>query len=234
MTGPKIIFTIPIFNGIPVTETVVNTWIVMAVLVLLSIFLTHNMQKVPKGKQVLVEKGVAMLYNLVENTMGKDKLSFAPYMGTLMLMSLFCSLSSLFGFRPPTADLNTTLCWALITFFMVQINGLRRKGLKKWLKSFAEPVVPMLPLNIISEFSNPISLTFRHFGNIAGGMVITSLLYSGLAALTSIVFNGLQIPILQIGLPAILSIYFDLFTSIMQAFIFCMLSMVFISMAMDD
>jgi F-type H+-transporting ATPase subunit a len=115
----------------------------------------------------------------------------------------------------------------------VQVNGIRKKGFGSWLKGFAEPVPVILPLNIISEIANPISLSFRHFGNIAGGMVITSLLYGALSALTSAVFGGLTIPILQVGLPAFLSIYFDLFTSVMQAFIFSMLTMVFVSMAMD-
>lgn len=237
MNGPKIIFTLPFLGGIPVTETVVNFWIVMAIITLACIFLTSNMQKVPKGKQILAEKLVSTIYDLVKQTMGSDKLGFAPYIGTLFIASLLSSLMGLFTLRPPTADLNTTLAWSLITFFLIQINAIRKKRVSGWAKSLAEPIPVMLPMNIVSELSNPVSMSFRHFGNIAAGLVITSLLYSGLAAVSTMLFGVLRIPLdipfLQLGLPAILSIYFDLFTSVLQAFIFCMLTMVFVSTAMD-
>ncbi len=239
MNGPKVIFTLPIdippFGQVKITETVVNSWIVMAFLVLLSIFLTHNMKKVPKGKQCLVEKGYLMLQNLVKNTMGEDKLGFVPYIGTLMMFSAVGSLSSMTGLRPLTADLNTTLGWALVTFMLVQVNNIRRHGVGGWLKSFVQPVPFLLPSNIISEVANPISMSFRHFGNIASGLVVTNLVYTGLAALTSIITGGwATVPFLQLGIPAVLSVYFDLLASCLQAFIFCMLTMVFVSMAMDD
>ena len=92
----------------------------------------------------------------------------------------------------------------------------------------------MLPINIVSELATPVSLSFRHFGNIAAGSVITSLLYTALAALTNIIFRGfITVPIFQLGIPAVLSIYFDLFTGFMQAFIFSMLTMAFISNAAE-
>lgn len=238
MNGPKILFEIPLMGGIAVTETVINSWLVMVILTLLAYLGTRRMERVPRGAQVVVEGYVGGVYSLVEQTMGKDKLGFAPYIGTLFAFSLFSSLLSLFGLRPPTADLNTTVGWALITFALVQVSGVRRKGLKGYLKGFLEPLPMLLPLNIISELANPVSLSFRHFGNIAGGMVITMLLYGFLGWLSSFVFGSFlpifnDIPILQVGLPAVLSIYFDLFTSILQAFIFCMLTMVFVAMAMD-
>ncbi len=233
MNGPKIIFTIPIFEGIPVTETVTNSWMIMGAIFIFCFFVTRRLQIQPKGVQTLLEKFVQAVYRMVEQTMGPDKLGFAPYIGTLFTFSLLCSLSSLVGMRPPTADFNTTLGWALVTFMLVQVNAIRKKGVRGWLHGFIEPLPLMLPLNIISEVANPISLSFRHFGNIAAGMAITSLIYGGLASLTAMIFEGLQIPILQVGIPAFLSIYFDLLTSGLQAFIFCMLTMVFIAMAMD-
>lgn len=235
ITGPKVVFTIPILGGIHVTESIVNMWIIMAMLVLLSIWLTHNMQLIPKGKQVIVEKLVTMLYHMVESTMGRGYLKFAPYIGTLFFISIFGSLSSLVGMRPFTGDLSVILGWSLVTFMMVQVNNIRCNGFGGWLKSFAEPVVFMLPLNLVSEIANPISMSFRHFGNIAAGMVITTLLYAALAALSSVVIGWIPnyfisaIPIFQLGLPAVLSIYFDLFTSFLQAYIICMLTMVFVS-----
>lgn len=230
INGPKIIFEIPVFGGIPVTETVINSWIVMAIIFFTGLWLAHDLKKKnPSKRQIVAEKLVTMLYDLVEQTMGKRGFSFAPYIGTLFVFSLLSSLSSMFGLRAPTADYNTTLAWALITFFLVQYQGIKNKGVGGWLHGFIEPMPLLMPLNIVGEIANPISLSFRHYGNIAAGLVITTLLYGALSALTSIVFGGLQIPILQLGLPAILSIYFDVFTSGLQAFIFCMLTMVFIS-----
>lgn len=235
MNGPKIMFEIPLFGGIPVTETVTNTWIIMAFIVIVCIWLTHGMKKVPSGKQVIAEKIVGMLYNMVESTMGKGYISFAPYIGTLFTLSVLGSLSSLLGMRPLTADLSTTLGWALVTFVMVQGNNIRCNGVKGWLKGFIEPLPFLLPINLIGEIANPISMSFRHFGNIAAGMVITSLMYGALASLSAVLLQWIpsvfisSIPIFQLGVPAILSIYFDLLTSFLQAYIICMLTMVFVS-----
>ena len=240
VTGPKIMFEIPIFGGIPVTETVTNSWIIMAVIVAVCIYLSSGLKKIPTGKQIIAEKIVGMLYNFVEETMGKGYLRFAPYIGALFTLSILGSLSSLLGMRPLTADLSTTLGWALMTFFTVQFMNIKYNGVKGWLKGFAEPVPFILPINIVGEIANPISMSFRHFGNIAAGMVITSLLYGALAALSSFVLGWIpnsfinSIPIFQLGIPAVLSIYFDLFTSFLQAYIICMLTMVFVSSAGGD
>ena len=240
VTGPKIMFEIPIFGGIPVTETVTNSWIIMAVIVAVCIYLSSGLKKIPTGKQIIAEKIVGMLYNFVEETMDKGYLRFAPYIGALFTLSICGSLSSLLGMRPLTADLSTTLGWALMTFFTVQFMNIKYNGFKGWLKSFVEPVPFLLPINIVGEIANPISMSFRHFGNIAAGMVITSLLYGALAALSSFVLGWIpnafinSIPIFQLGIPAVLSIYFDLFTSFLQAYIICMLTMVFVSSAGGD
>ncbi len=228
--GPKILFTIPIFGGIPVTETVVNMWIVMTFIAVLCKFLTWKMKKVPRGKQVLAEVFVTYVYKMVRETMGEKKERLAPYIGTLFLFSLCSSLSSLFTLRPPTGDLNTVLAWALVTFVMIQYTGIRSKGMGGYLKGFAEPVAVMLPMNVLSEVANPISMSFRHFGNIASGIVISALVYGALGA-ASTALCDIGIPFLQLGLPAVLSLYFDLFTSVLQAFVFCMLTMAFISNA---
>lgn len=233
MEGPKIIFTLPIFGGVPITETIVNTWIVMAFLIIVSLLLTHNLQKKPKGIQVLVEKGVTMLYDLVGDTMGKDKLYFAPYIGTLFLFTLCSNLMGLLAMRAPTADLNTTAALALILFGCVQVFGVKENGLWNRIKGFAEPIPITLPLNIVGEFSTPISVALRLFGNIASGIVISTLMYDGLSWLSLQVFGGFtSFPIFAVGLPAVLSLYFDIFTGVMQAFIISMLTMVFVAMAM--
>lgn len=240
VNGPKIVFTIPIFGGINVTETVVNSWYIMAFIVIMSIYLTRGLRvKNPSKKQVVAEKLYLMIHNLVTDVMGKKFENFVPYIGALFTLSILGSLSSLLGMRPLTADLSTTLGWALITFMMVQITNMRTNGFLGYLKSFTQPVALLTPLNLISEVANPISMAFRHFGNVASGVVITSLVYSALAALSNFVLGFIpndfikSIPIFQVGLPAILSIYFDLFTSFLQAYIISMLTMVFVSSAAE-
>ncbi len=238
MNGPKIVFTIPVLGGIEVTESIVNMWIVMAFITAVSAWLTHGLKvRNPSKKQLAAEKLYMMLHDLVKDTMGERYMPFMPYIGTLFAVSIIGSLSSLTGLRPYTGDLSVILSWTILTFLMIQINNIKSHGALGWLKSFTQPVAFITPLNIISEIANPISMTFRHFGNIAAGIVITSLVYSGLAALSSAVLSWIpnsfiaSIPIFQLGLPAVLSIYFDLFTSFLQAYILCMLTMVFVKSA---
>ena len=131
MNGPEILFYIPLFGGLPVTETLVNSWIVMAFLIVLSLWLTHDMKKQHiSKKQVVVETGVRMLYQLVGDTMGEDRLYFTPYIGTLFLFTLCANLMGLLTFRSPTADLNTTAAFAIIFFGLVQVFSIKANGLK--------------------------------------------------------------------------------------------------------
>jgi len=227
--GPRVIFEI---GNIPVSETVVVTWIIMAILIVLSIAVTRNFEKIPKGVQNVVEMLVDTLNNFTVQTMGEKNKGFAPYMGTLFIFLLVANLIGLVGFRPPTADINTTFALSITTFVLTQFYGIKSKGIGTFLKGFVEPFPLLLPLNILGELANPISLAFRLFGNIVGGLIIMSLVYGGLAGLSGMI--GLaNIPIFQAGIPAALHVYFDLFSGVLQSFIFVMLSMVFISGAMD-
>jgi F-type H+-transporting ATPase subunit a len=227
--GPRIVFYLP--GGIPVTETVTVTWFIMLVLAVFSYFATRNFDKVPKKFQNFVEVLVESIYNLTKQTMGEDKLGFAPYMGTLLIFLAIANIAGLFGLRPPTADANTTLGLATITFVMIHFFGMKSKGVGGYLKGFLEPFPALLPLNIIGELATPVSLGFRLFGNIVGGMIIMSLLYGALGSLSNAI--GINIPVFMTAIPVPLHIYFDLFAGILQSFIFTMLTMVFVAMAMD-
>ena len=243
VTGAKIYFRLPVLGGIPITETIVNTWIVMAVITLVCIFLTRDMKVRPTSKrQVIAEYLVGMVNNLVKNNMGERFAGYAPYIGALFSLSMFSSLSSLFGLYAPTSDLSTCAGWALLTFVLLTYYKIRTNHLLGYLKSYTEPIAVMTPLNIISEIATPVSMAFRHFGNIASGSVVTLLLYGALSALSAAVLGLIpgaagellsQIPIFQVGIPAVLSIYFDLFTSVLQAFIFSMLTMSYIKAACE-
>lgn len=238
--GPRILLEFEIFGvSVSITQTVLSSFLVMVVLLILSWRLGKGLQKRPTRRQVLVEKGVSVLYNLVEDTMGKHNSHFTPFIGALFCSSVFGTLISLFGgvFRSATADLSTTITWALIVTVMVWYNNIKRNGFFGWLKGFAEPVAVMTPMNIMSEIAQPISMSFRHFGNIAGGGVLTTMIYGALAAGSSLILSWIpneiikSIPFLQVGIPAFLSIYFDLFTGFIQALVFCMLTMVYVGAA---
>ncbi len=239
VTGPKIIFTIPILGGIHITETIVNGWIVIAVITLICFILGRNLSvRNPSKRQLVAEKLVSMLSAILSDTMGTHNMFFLPYIGALFSYSILSSLSGLVGLRAPTGDLNTTIGFALIAFFLIQFYNIKNKGVLGWLKGFTEPVVLLTPLNIISEIANPISMAFRHFGNIASGIVITTLIYGALAAASKMLIGWIpfigSIPILQVGLPAVLSIYFDVFTSFLQAYIISMLTMVYVGAANES
>ena len=224
MNGPMIYFTIPILGGIPITQTTVSSFLVMVILCV-------------TGRQVLTEKLITTLYDMVGDTMGRHNLYWAPYIGTLFLSSALGSLIGMTGFlRSATSDLSTTLTWALMTSVLVWVCSIRANGVWGWLKGYAEPVAVMLPMNIVSEIAQPISMAFRHFGNIMGGGVLTSLLYSALAAASSLIFGWLpgllgEIPFLQVGIPAVLSLYFDIFSGFVQALVFSLLTMVYVGNA---
>lgn len=243
VNGPKVFFVLPwdlpdtnIFTMKNlITQTTISLFLVTLVLGILAIVLTKKITKRPGKVQVLLEKIVTMLYNLVEGTMGKHNAKFAPYIGTLFATSMFGSLIGMTGlFRSSSADLSVTAAWALVTTGLVWANNIRNFGFKAWLKGFTEPIVIMTPMNIISEVASPLALAFRHFGNVAGGSVLTSLIYAALSLASNAVIGWIpgvigQIPIFQAGIPAILSIYFDIFSAFVQAFVFCLLTMVYIA-----
>ncbi len=221
--GPKVICSFEV-GGVTInlTETVLLSWIIIAAVFLLLLWLTSGMKtKNISKRQVLAEWAVSTVHDLVENTMGKKYAKMAPYIGALFTFSIIGSLISMLGLRSVTADFNVPLTWALITFIMIESVGIRTKGLGGYLKGFINP------LNIVSEVATPVSMSIRHFGNIASGMVITGLLYYALSSIT----RGIGVAFCTIGIPAVLSLYFDLFSSFMQAFIFIMLTMVYISNA---
>lgn len=237
ITGAKIYYVIPGINY-PITQTVVNAWIAMVVIVGLCIWLTRGMQVHARTKrQVVAEMIVQMAQKLVRGNMGAKWDSFVPFIAAILSMSVVSSLMGLTGAYSPTNDLNTFLAWGILVFVLITYHKIKANGFGGYLKGFTEPIFVMTPMNIISEIAQPISMSFRHFGNIAGGSVLTALIYGGLSALSSFVLGWIpsefisSIPIFQVGIPAILSIYFDLFTGCIQALVFCMLTMVYVGAA---
>ena len=287
VTGPFIYFTIPIFGGIPITQTTVSSFIVTGLLVWFCLYMGKRLKKRPDGLQVLVEKGVMMMHGMVIDTMGAHNAHWSPFIITLFVSSITGSLIGMTGFlRSTTADLSTVIVWAVMVSVIIWYNNIKNNGFVGWLKGFTEPIVVMTPMNIVSEIAQPVSMAFRHFGNVAGGGVITSILYTALAGLSAAIINliassvvmpivvlalgitlivfgrkkqktamlifgivfgvlgllGLlqytgivkDVPVLQVGIPAVLSVYFDLFSGFVQALVFSLLSMVYIAGSCPD
>ena len=288
VTGAFIYFEIPIFGGIPVTQTMVSWIFVTAILCFACIYLGKDLKKRPDGKQVLVEKGVMMLHNMVVETMGAHNAHWMPFIGTIFLCSLCGSFIGLTGFlRSTTADISCVIVWAVMVSVIIWYHSIKNNGFLGWLKGFTQPIVVMTPMNIVSEIAQPVSMAFRHFGNVAGGGVITAIIYTSLSALSAAVLGAIAqsgivlsivllvvglgllllwkkkgkkvglvfgiisgvlglcgileitgilpgIPIFTYGIPAVLSCYFDLFSGFVQAYVFSLLTMVYISGALPE
>ena len=188
--GAFVYFTIPIFGGINITQTTVSSFLVTALLCAFCVWMGKNLKKRPTGIQVLVEELVKMLYDLVGSAMGMHNLHWAPFIGTLFLSSICGSLIGLTGFlRSSTADLSCTLTWSIMVSVIIWYNNIKNNGFVGWLKGFTEPVVVMTPMNIVSEIAQPVSMAFRHFGNVAGGGVITSIIYTAFSMLSAMVLG---------------------------------------------
>lgn len=222
--GPRIIFKIGEVNF---TETVIFGWIISIIILIFTFLATRNMQRIPKGAQLLGELLVGFIYKMVKDTMGDIGEKFAPYMGTLIVFLGFGSMLGLFELRPITADLNCTVPLALISFILIHYNSIRARGFIGYNKHMASPYLWMWPLNLMSECMFPITLACRIFGNIFAGVIVMTLVYGGLETASHAL--GSEIPFFQIAFPLPLNFWFDMFEPILQAYIFTMLTMVFIA-----
>ena len=210
-------FTIPIFGGIPVGESVVITWGVMAFLVVLSNILKRNLKKVPGKRQLVAELYVGFMNNFAKKYMGKHWKSFAPYFGTIGLYLGVANMIGMFGITPPTKDLNVTAGLALMSCGLIYGSSFRYKGLKGGLHKFLEPNPMLLPINVMEIIIRPLSLCMRLFGNVLGAFIIMELLKLAIPAI----------------LPMAMSLYFDVFDGIIQAVVFVFLTAMFTQETME-
>ena len=235
ITGALIFFTLDMpFSELPITESQINSWLVMVSIFWLCLYITHGITaKGGSRRQHFAEWIVEKTETLVHENMGEYFKGFAPFIAAVMGLSAFSSLLSLFGLYPPTSDLNVVAGWAILVFILITYYKMKC-GPLHYLKSFAEPVPFLAPLNVISEVATPVSMAFRHYGNILSGSVISVLVAAALGGLSTTLLGWLpgalgDIPFLRIGIPAVLSVYFDVFSGVLQAFIFAMLTMLYIA-----
>lgn len=211
-------FTIPIFGGIPVAESVFVTWLIMAVVILLCAIFVRNLKVTNPGKgQLLLETAVSGIYSFFEDILGEKGKRFIPYLMSVGIYIGIANLIGILGFKPPTKDINVTASLAILSIILIELSGVLAKGGRGWLKSFAEPMVVILPINILEIFIRPLSLCMRLFGNVLGSFVIMELLKMVVPAI----------------LPAVFSCYFDIFDGLIQAYVFVFLTALFIKEAID-
>ena len=213
-----VVFTIPIFGGIPIYESVVVTWIIMLAVLLICVLLVRNLKvENPGRKQIVLETAVQGLYNFFKGTIGEHGTAYIPYLMSVVLYIGIANLIGLIGFKPPTKDMNVTVALAVMSIVLIEVAGVRQKGTKGWLKSFAEPMPIVLPINVLEVFIKPLSLCMRLFGNVLGSFVIMELLKIVVPAF----------------LPAVFSCYFDIFDGLIHAYVFVFLTSLFIKEATE-
>ena len=209
----KTVFTIPVLGGVEIKESIVVTWIIMAVLILLSIFLTRNMKIDHISKrQAVAELIVTKLTGIVEGMIGEKGKAFVPYLTTVLVYIGVSNIIGLFGFKSPTKDLNVTIALAVMSIVIVEAAGIYYLGVKKWLHKFTEPIAIVTPINILEVFTRPLSLCMRLFGNVLGSFVIMELIKM----------------IVPVFLPTVFSLYFDIFDGLLQAYVFVFLTSLYI------
>lgn len=235
VSGAQIYWEIPMpLQPMIISETQINSWLLIVSSVFLCLYLTHGIKEKPDSvRQHVAEWIVEKTESLVHADMGDFFAGYAPFVAGIMLLSASSSLLTLIGLYPPTSDLNVAAGWAILVFGLITYYKFKC-GPLHYLKSFAEPVAFLTPLNVISEVATPVSMAFRHYGNILSGTVISVLVAAGLTGLSNVLLGWLpggisEIPILRIGIPAVLSLYFDLFSGCLQALIFAMLTMMYIA-----
>lgn len=247
ISGARILYTFPfdfpVLGKLQLSETIVVSWLVMLLITGFCIWLTRDLKVENISKrQALAEFLVEKANSFVIGNMGEKFRYFIPFVAALFVTSVVSNLISLVGLRSPTADLSTEAAWAVIVFIMITAQKIKAGGVGGYLKGFTQPIPVLTPFNILSELATPVSMACRHFGNILSGVVINALLYGALAVASSALLGlipGLvgdvlaQIPILDVGVPAVLSVYFDWFSGVMQAFIFCMLTTMYIANAAE-
>ena len=212
-------FTIPIFGGIDVAESTVISWVIMAIIMILTLVLTRNMKVENPGKlQVGVEYVVESLQNIVRGIVGHEGERYVPYLATVLVFLGISNVFAVTGMKPPTKDLNVSAAVALMSIVLEQIASIRQNRVKGWLKGFTKPIAVVTPINIMELAIRPLSLCMRLFGNVLGAFVVMKLLEH-------------LVPVI---LPAVFSLYFDFFDGLIQAYVFVFLTGLFIKEAIED
>ena len=215
----NVVFTIPLFGGIDVMESVVVTWIIMAIMMIASLILVHGLKvRNISKKQAALESGMSFIYDFFEGLLGKEGKAYIPYLITVVIYIGIANMIGLLGFKSPTKDLNVTVSLAVMSIVLVEVAAIRKKGVRGWIKSFAEPIAIIAPINVLELFIRPLSLCMRLFGNVLGAIVVMALIKH----------------LLPLIVPLPFSFYFDIFDGVIQAYVFVFLTSLYIKEAIED
>ena len=215
----NVVFTIPLFGGIDVMESVVVTWIIMAIMMIASLILVHGLKvRNISKKQAALESGMSFIYDFFEGLLGKEGKAYIPYLITVVIYIGIANMIGLLGFKSPTKDLNVTVSLAVMSIVLVEVAGIRKKGVRGWIKSFAEPIAIIVPINVLELFIRPLSLCMRLFGNVLGAIVVMALIKH----------------LLPLIVPLPFSFYIDIFAGVIQAYVFVFFTSLYIKEAIED
>jgi F-type H+-transporting ATPase subunit a len=209
------LFTI---GPVPISETVVVTWGLMATLAVASWFATRSLARSPSRTQTVLELIVTAIEDQIQGTIRVQPAPYVPMIGTLFLFILVANWSSLIpGIEPPTAHIETDAALGLIVFLAIIYFGIRARGLRGYLRTFAEPSIVMIPLNVVETFTRTFSMIVRLFGNIMSAVFVIGIILT---------LAGLLVPIPLMAL--------DLLVGAIQAYIFAVLAIVFIGSGVSE
>ena len=195
INGARILHTfenVPLLGSVQITQTLTVSWLVMAIITGLCIWLGSGLKVTNiSRKQAVAEMGYNAIINFVRGNMGTGFDHYIPLVCTIFITSVISNLISLLGIWSPTADLMTELAWGLVVFVLITYHKIKASGLKGYLRGFLDPIFILLPINIMSECFTPVSMACRHFGNILSGTVISTLIYAALTAANNALFGAL-------------------------------------------
>lgn len=211
-------FTIPVFGGIPVADSVLTSWLLMALIMIFVLLATRKLKPDRPGRvQALLETVVSFLNRFAEENIGRHWRSFAPWLGTVAVYITCANLSGILGLMPPTKDVSVTAALAITSVFLIYGSSFRFLGFSGGLHKFAEPMPMLLPINLLEILIRPLSLCMRLFGNVLGSFVIMELIKA----------------IFPIAVPVPFSLYFDIFDGIIQTIVFVFLTTLFTGEALE-
>ncbi len=217
-----VLFRIPvpfIEGGIPVYESTVVTWIIMAVIVLIAVLLTRNLKVVPTGKrQVALETCVGWIRDFCRDNIGPEGDRYMCYLGTVLIYIGTANIIGMFGMKPPTKDLSVTIALALMSICLIEAATFRKHGFLGFFKHLGSPTPIMAPMNVLEIGIRPLSLCLRLFGNVVAAFIIMELIKF----------------VIPVGIPTVFSLYFDIFDGFLQAYIFVFLTSLFIGEGIEE
>lgn len=203
-------------------ESTVVSWIIIAVMAVVAFLLTRNLKvdgQISK-RQLLLEMAYEKAEAFFKTVMGPKVEKYIPWLMSLGLFIGISNMIGLLGFKPPTKSMQVTAAMAITSIVLVEYNAFKDKGFTGRLKGFTKPIWIVTPINILEVFTKPLSLCMRLFGNIIAAFTIMELIKC--------------IPFMKVGFPAVFSLYFDLFDGLLQAYIFCFLTAIYLEEAVEE